>query len=296
MAEGGFDDFPFLVPRWSKIAGEVYGRSPAMMVLPDIKMLQAMSKTTIKGAQKIVDPPLFLPDDGFLGPFRTAPGSLNYYRAATQAKVEPLVTGARIDLGLEMMNQRRDSIVRAFYVDMFQNLMMRDAKTPLSATEVMQRREEGLRVLAPIVARLQNEFLGPLIDRVFSIMVKMDEFPPAPASIAGLPLKVEFVSPAAIAQRASEVDNITRWAQLALPFLQLDPQAIDNINVDQIVQATRDLYNVNPTFTRSVEQVEELREKRAEEQQLMRLAAMAKEGGEAAQAVGDGAKALSGKG
>jgi hypothetical protein len=67
LAEGGFDEMPYMVSRWSKTVGEVFGRSPAMTALPDIKMLQEIMKTTIKAAQKIVDPPLLVPDDGVSG-------------------------------------------------------------------------------------------------------------------------------------------------------------------------------------------------------------------------------------
>ena len=72
---GGFDDFPYLVPRFSKITGETYGRGPGMWCLPDIQMLNVMGKTVLKAAQKIVDPPLFIPDDGYIVPIKTEPGS-----------------------------------------------------------------------------------------------------------------------------------------------------------------------------------------------------------------------------
>ena len=66
LSVSGFQEFPFVVPRYLKASHEVYGRSPAMTALPDVKMLNEMSKTTIKAAQKQVDPPLLVPDDGFL--------------------------------------------------------------------------------------------------------------------------------------------------------------------------------------------------------------------------------------
>ena len=80
LSISGFKEFPFVVPRYLKASNEIYGRSPAMTALPDVKMLNEMSKTTIKAAQKQVDPPLLVPDDGFLLPVRTVPGGLNFYR------------------------------------------------------------------------------------------------------------------------------------------------------------------------------------------------------------------------
>ena len=70
LSESGFDDFPFMVPRFVKDSVSTYGRSPAMNALPDVKMLNKMSETTIR-ALKQIDPPLMVPDDGFVLPVRT---------------------------------------------------------------------------------------------------------------------------------------------------------------------------------------------------------------------------------
>ena len=81
LSVSGFKEFPFVVPRYLKASHEIYGRSPAMTALPDVKMLNEMVKTTIKAAQKQVDPPLLVPDDGFLLPVRTVPVSYTHLRA-----------------------------------------------------------------------------------------------------------------------------------------------------------------------------------------------------------------------
>ena len=94
LSLSGFREFPFVVPRYLKASHEIYGRSPAMTALPDEKMLNEMSKTTIKSAQKQVDPPLLVPDDGFILPVRTVPGGLNFYRSGTRDRIEPLNIGA----------------------------------------------------------------------------------------------------------------------------------------------------------------------------------------------------------
>ena len=117
LSVGGFREFPFVVPRYLKASNEIYGRSPAMTALPDVKMLNEMSKTTIKAAQKQVDPPLLVPDDGFLLPVRTVPGGLNFYRSGTRDRIEPLNIGANNPLGLNMEQQRRESIRAVFYVN-----------------------------------------------------------------------------------------------------------------------------------------------------------------------------------
>ncbi|MGB1861859.1 MAG: portal protein, partial [Candidatus Actinomarina sp.] len=160
LSVGGFVEFPFVVPRYLKASHEIYGRSPAMTALPDVKMLNEMSKTTIKAAQKQVDPPLLVPDDGFLLPVRTVPGGLNFYRSGTRDRIEPLNIGANNPLGLNMEEQRRTAIRNVFYVD---QLLLQQGPQ-MTATEVIQRNEEKMRLLGPVLGRLQSELLKPMID------------------------------------------------------------------------------------------------------------------------------------
>ena len=150
ISVSGFNEFPFVVPRWLKSSSEMYGRSPSMTALPDIKMINKMSETTIKAAQKMVDPPLLVPDDSFVLPVRTQPGGLNYFRSGTRDRIEPLNIGANTPVGLNLEDQRREAIRQAYFVD--QLLMSQDVR--MTATEVMQRNEEKMRLLAPVLGRL----------------------------------------------------------------------------------------------------------------------------------------------
>jgi hypothetical protein len=108
LGEGGFDSFPFMVPRFVKDSVSTYGRSPSMNALPDVKMLNKMSEVTIRAAQKQIDPPMMAPDDGFVLPVRTTPGAINFYRSGTRDRLEPLQIGANNPLGLAMENERRN--------------------------------------------------------------------------------------------------------------------------------------------------------------------------------------------
>jgi hypothetical protein len=137
ISESGFNEFPYVVPRYLKASFEIYGRSPAMTALPDVKMLNEMCKTTIKAAQKQVDPPLLVPDDGFILPVKTMPSGLNFYRSGTRDRIEPLNIGANNPLGLNMEEQRRNAIRDTFYVN---QLMMQNGPT-MTATEVVQRND-----------------------------------------------------------------------------------------------------------------------------------------------------------
>lgn len=222
---GGFEEFPYAIPRWYKVAGEKYGRSPAMTSLPDVKMLQEMMKTTIKAAQKIVDPPLLVPDDGQLGPVRTVPGGLNFYRDENRMIV-PLQTGGNIPISLEMMQDLRNRIMTTFFVDQLQ--MTGDAD--MTATEVIQRTEERMRLLGPILGRMEAELLGPIISRVFGILVRSGELPEQPEALDGVEWRVEYVSPIALAQRGQKVERAVQMLTIAGQLAAFDPNIMARFN------------------------------------------------------------------
>jgi len=264
LSESGYQEFPYHVPRWTKMSGEMYGRSPAWEALPDIRMLNAMAKVTIKAAQKIVDPPLMVPDDGFILPIKTAPSSLLFYTAGSEDRVEPLRTFGRPEIGLEMMNQRREQIIKAFYVDF---LLQQKNNVEMTATEVMDRREEKFRQMAPMLGRIQMELLGPMLSRSFQILARQGRIPPPPAGIPTNRLLVEYVSPAALAQYGTKLVNINQFTQALVPFAQVDPTIMDVVNTDALAETLAELTNVSRVIINEPEVIAEKRKQRAQAQQ-----------------------------
>jgi len=262
LEESGFNEFPYLVPRWTKISGEVYGRSPAIKSLPDIKMVNAMMETTLRSGQKITDPPLLVPDDGFMLPLNLRPGGISYYRAGTPDQVIPLQTGGRIDFGFQLLERIRTSIREAFFIDQLQL----NVGPQMTATEVSQRTEEKLRLLAPILARQHDELLRPLIDRVFGIMLRAEALPPIPEVLSEQEINVRYSSQVAKAQRASDAQNINRFVQLATPFFQVDPTVMDNLNPDEAVRHIGHMFSIPQELFRDQDEVESLREQRQEQE------------------------------
>jgi hypothetical protein len=287
ISQSGFNEFPYVVPRYLKASFEIYGRSPAMTALPDVKMLNEMSKTTIKAAQKQVDPPLLVPDDGFILPVRTVPGGLNFYRAGTRDRIEPLNIGANNPLGLNMEEQRRNAIRDTFYVN---QLMMQNGPQ-MTATEVVQRNEEKMRLLGPVLGRLQSELLRPLIDRTFAILLRKKIFRPAPQFLAGQDIQIEYVSPLAKAQRSSELQSIMRAIEIFGSLAQISP-VFDHINIDNLVTHLADIVGVPAKVLNSKSEVNAIRQKKQQEmmqqQQMQQMQQIAQAGG----AVAPLAKAL----
>jgi len=219
---GGYDEFPFMVPRWSTASRSVYGDSPAMLALPDSKTLQAMEKTQMVAAQKAADPPLLAADENALRTIRVTPGGVTYGAVDQDGRplVRPLVSGASFNLTLEMAEQKRTAVRTAFYGA----LLTMIAQPGQTATEVLARQEEQLRLMGPHLGRIQSEFLDPLIGRVFNILWRADRLPPLPPSLMMNPVvQAEYVSPLARAQKSSEARAILQTVGAVLPMVEVDP-------------------------------------------------------------------------
>ena len=249
ISEGGFDEFPYLVPRFSKATGETYGRSPGMKALPDIKMLQEMAKLQIMMSQKAMNPPVNVPEDAYMMELDTTPGGRNVYRAGSRDRVEPIPLGGDMQFGVEAGDRVRTNINRMFFTEWL--LMPSDPADPaaagkgVTATYTLQQRDEKMRLLSPMLARLQAEFLAPLIDRTFAIMWRQSKarrfgpgslLPAPPPAMSGTRLRVEYVSPIAVAQKSSQLDSISRLVQTALSFSQIDPNTPKILDTEAILR------------------------------------------------------------
>lgn len=261
VGESGYHEFPWVVARWQKLVGEVFGRSPAMAALPDIKMINAMAKTVLTAGHMALDPPLQLPDDGYLKGARIRPGA-RFFRKPGQDRIEPILTGARVDIGLDMMNRVREQIMRAFYVEWFQL----NQGPSMTATEVMARQQERMRLMGPMIGRLQSELLGPLIRRVFGLLSRSGMVPDPPVSGAGSRLKVDYVSPVARAMRASEAQAIQSLIGFAQPLAAVKPDIADNVDFDAALRHVADVTGVPNAVLRPASAVRAERRQREEAQ------------------------------
>jgi len=221
-----------------------------------------MSKTIIQAAQKQIDPPLLVPDDGFILPIRTQPGGLNFFRAGTRETITPLNTGANIPIGLSMEEQRRAAIRQAFYIDQ----ILTAGSAQMTATEVIQRQEERMRVIGPVLGRLMNELLRPLIDRVFALMLRADMLAVPPTSLQGIDIDVEYVSPLARAQKSSGLNNTMRALEILLPLAEGLPVA-DHIDPDGLVRHITDSLGVPKVTLKTQREVDQMRQQRQQAQQ-----------------------------
>jgi hypothetical protein len=257
---GAFLTFPYAVPRWAKSSGEVYGRSPAMNALPECKTLNLMVETTIRGAQKTIDPPLQAPDDGFLGTLRTRPGAINFKRPGVTEDIKPILNDARVDFGFQMIEEKRQRIREAFFVD---QLRLREGDR-MTATEVEQRVDESFRFMGPVMSRMQSEFLRPVIERVYDIMDRREMFDDAPEILRDRDLDIQYTSMIARTQKQGEARAILRTIEQSTPFISADPSILDNIDGNKALKELARINNFPQSILRSEREVQKIRDGRAE--------------------------------
>ena len=268
---GGYNEFPYLVPRWSKATGEIFGRSPSYNALPDIKTLNKAVEIGLKAWAKAIDPPLLVTDDGVIGRVRMTPAGITVVRSDTAIK--PLQIGSNWQITDLKENQLRTAIRQAYYSD---QLQLQEGPQ-MTATEVQVRYELMQRLLGPTLGRFQTEFLNPLIERVFGIMMRSDALMPRPEAIEGNNMDIEYVGPLARSQRMEEAVAVERLYQLAMQVVQVDPTVMDVINHEQAIRMRATLLGVPKTVLRGEDEVAEIREQRAAAQQQAQEQAMAQQ-------------------
>ena len=271
LRESGFEDFPAFAPRWEVSGADKYGRSPAMNVLPDCRMLQQMGATTLKSMHKAVDPPLVVAARLKAVNVQNVPGGLTWIDPL-DSNVQPIAPLHQVQPQLiaaaeEKIRGVQQKIHDGLFADLFKLLIM-DDRRQITATEIEAREREKLILLGPVVDRLDREFLSPLIKRTFSLMRQYDFLPEAPSAIEGAELRVEFVSVMAQAQKLVSTSPLDQTMAFVAGLAQAGaPEVLDNINTDVAVRLYADKLGAPVSLLRSEEEVKALRQQRAEAQQ-----------------------------
>lgn len=272
IKEGGFNDFPYQVSRWTKRSNEVYGRSPAMTCLPSIKMINSMSKVMIVHAEKQAAPPWIFPSDGFMAPIRTGPDEFSYKDAGVENPFPLVATGANPQLTLEIMNQTREHIRRCFFVDWLQTQKM---NVEMTASEYLGRQEEQLSLMAPMLGRQESELLGPMIKRSYRLLRRNGMLPPIPPQLIGAKMDIQYVSPAARAQMGLKWRSMTRWIQDLVPLAQINPEVLDAVNTDEYARLQARYQDVTRKIVRSQRDIDTIRQGRKQQAAMQQAAAAA---------------------
>lgn len=263
----GYQEFPIQAARWAiTTTADSYGRGPGWEALGDVKMLQKMEKDKLKALDKVVDPPTQA--DGSVDAVNTLPGGLSRTSSSVpNAGVKPVYQiepdfKAISDMILTV-EQRID---RVFFADLFM-MISNDERPDVTAREIVERHEEKLQMLGPVIEALESEDLDPSIDRIFNIMDRSGLIPPAPVDLQGHELKIQYVSILAAAQKMAGLVGIQQVAQFTGSLVTVFPEVADNIDADETVRKYADMSGVPPEIIRGEEQVAKIRAARQKQQQ-----------------------------
>lgn len=274
MSEGGFSTMPLPVCRYTTAPRENYGRSVAMMALPDIKMANEVAKGLVRAIHKALDPALLLPDDGVLTKMQTRPGALNYGGVNTRGDplVHALKTGGDIPYGQELLQDTRAVINDAFLVSLFQTLA--NTSDRMTATEVLERLRERGVLLAPATGRIETELLGPMIEREIDIHTRAGRMPPMPAELEddGGNYKIIYDNPMSRAAKAEQATGFFRTIEALGPIAAVDPSVYDVFDFAEASRGVAEISGVPARWMRDPEAVAALKDERTTAAQAQQLA------------------------
>lgn len=260
LRESGYDYFPVLVPRWETTGEDVYGTDcPGMTALGDIKALQTMQKRKAQAIEKMVMPPMTAPASLKNQKASLLPGDVTYVdvREGQQGFRPAHEVNLRINELLMDIQDHQQRIKRAYYEDLFLMLASSDRRD-ITAREIEERHEEKLLALGPVLEQLNQDLLDPLIDITFDILNRQGQIPEAPEELQGVPLKVEYISIMAQAQKMVGISGLERTTQYVLGLAAADPGVFKKFNTQQAVDVYADMASIHPSIIRSDEEVESL--------------------------------------
>jgi len=272
LRESGFQTMRVLAPRWGTSGADVYGISPGMEALGDIKQLQQEQLRKSQAIDYQTKPPLQVPQSVRDRSQDILPGGIQYYEPGSTIPFDQVTAngGVRtawevnLDIGalLADIEDVRMRVKRTFHEDMFLMLTMADNR--MTATEVLERQEEKLLMIGPVIERLANEALEPLVSITFQDMLEQGLLPPPPPELAGTELTVEFVSILAQAQRAVGITSVQQYVNDVLAVGATRPDVLDNVNFDNWARSTAHMRGVAEDMLVDKPNVQELREARAQ--------------------------------
>lgn len=206
LAEGQFAQSPFISFRWQKSPGEIYGRSPVMKALPDIKTANKVVELILKNASIAVTGIWQADDDGVLNPanIELVPGSIIPKAVGSQG-LQPLTMPSNFDVSQLMLDNLQERIRHALLT----NKLAAITGPRMTATEVLERSAEMSLLLGATYGRLQSELLTPLIKRAFAILKRRGEIPDI--MLDGRFVSIDYRSPLAHAQGQRNAQNTLSW-------------------------------------------------------------------------------------
>lgn len=292
--EGGYDEFPYAVPRWKKSSNEKYGRGQGTIALSVSKELQQMHADFIECGNKWNNPPREILDTAVEGRVDVRPGADN--RVTQMGSIKALDSGlmGNFPITREMLEFTQAIIHRIFFKDVFAPLaeLTGDRRTTL---EIRERVKQAVKKLAGPIYRLQSELFTPIITRSVLLLIRNGVIPLPPEELAGRGFGIEYISELALAIRDQQSQAFIQFADLVSALDPVFPGAKDIINIDRALPDIGYTFGLKVEHLSTREEIEEIRRVRAEqlaEQKTMEAAQVLAQGyGQTTKAPEDGSLA-----
>ena len=258
----GYQAFPAMTPRWHCIDNDIYGYGPGAEALPDAKELRVQIRDRSTAIRKQVAPPLIASEGLRRSGVLSKPNGITFVPDGQVQQVLPLYN-VQLNLpGLQQIIQETaDSIRSTMFADLF--LMLQQADGPqMTAREIIERHEEKMLVLGPVLGRLERELLSPAIERIYAIMDDDGLIPEPPETIRNVDINIEFMSILAQAQKMQGMRPIEQSISFIGSLAASFPQAADALNVDESIREYCKLSGAPSKILRDPREVNQIRQQR----------------------------------
>ena len=281
LSQGGFLDRRFAVGRWKTNDVEAYGTGPGHTALGLVKMLQSMHKSSLKAIHKSVDPPLRVPTS-LKDTLNVLPGGVNYMPGNDPREAIGKLFDMNFDyVGVEnKIAQIQQMIHTIFKRDLF--LLITD-RPEMTATEVVERSQEKLIMIGPVTERQIPDVLEPALSFTFNRMNRLGMIPPPPPELANQPIKVDYVSLLAQAQKMMGLQGLRSYVDFATAVETLKAASPDGAlksNADFMLDEYAQQLALAPQVTRPDEEVNQVRQMKSQMDQMAQQIEMLKQASE----------------
>ncbi|WDY60386.1 portal protein [Pseudomonas sp. PSKL.D1] len=280
----GYHEFPVAVMRWDALPGDCYGTGPGRNCMGDVKALQLYERASARMAETGANPAVQAPAALRGQPSSMLPGGVTYVdQVGSQNSILPIYQPnygwmQALEAKIQQITAR---IRRSFFTDLF--LMISQMDDVRTATEIVARKEEKMSMLGPVVERIDFEGLDVIVDRTVGIMIRQSVpiwagiidaepwLPEPPEELGDSEIEADYVSILAQAQKAQAVVGLERFASTIGNLSGVFPEARDKFNADQWIDEYAEAAGVVPTVVRGDEEVDAIRQQRAQQQQAQAL-------------------------
>lgn len=275
--EGGFHEFPVIIPRWLIVPGTDYATGPLQEAMPDVKTLNKVVEMMLSNAEMAIAGTFVAKDDGVLNPNTIKIGPRRVVFTRDVGNIKPLASGGDFRIGTAEIQRLQFQIRKAMLSD---QLEATTQERTLSAEQVAQRTAITRQVMSPIFNRLSAEFLNPLIERCFGLAFRAGALGMPPEELMSFSFSPEYRSPLAKAQRLGEVQAMDMFEASLFNVMNAtqDPSVLDVYDMEKALQKRSEILSIPVELIREQREVQMIRQQRAQAQQQAEMAQMAQQG------------------